>query len=65
MALAAAPSPARRPAGGFADGVIVGSAFVQRLLDAPDLTSGVQGVRELAGDLAAGVRRPARAAKAP
>ena len=48
---------------GFADGVIVGSAFVQRLLDAPDLTSGVQGVRELAGDLAAGVRRPARATR--
>ena len=47
----------------FADGVIVGSAFVQRLLDAPDLTAGIQGVRELAGDLAAGVRRPARAAR--
>jgi tryptophan synthase alpha chain len=44
---------------GFADGVIVGSAFVQRLLDAPDLAAGVQGVRELAADLAAGVRRPA------
>ena len=55
---------ARRPLGGFADGVIVGSAFVQRLLDAPDLASGVQGVRELAEDLAAGVRRPARTAKA-
>ena len=48
---------------GFADGVIVGSAFVQRLLDAPDLASGIQGVRDLAGDLAAGVRRPARAAR--
>jgi tryptophan synthase alpha chain len=46
---------------GFADGVIVGSAFVQRLLDAPDLAAGVQGVRELAEDLAAGVRRPVRA----
>ena len=46
---------------GFADGVIVGSAFVQRLLDAPDLTAGIQGVRDLAADLAAGVRRPARA----
>jgi len=49
---------------GFADGVIVGSAFVQRLLDAPDPASGIQGVRELAEDLAAGVRRPARTAKA-
>jgi len=48
---------------GFADGVIVGSAFVQRLLEAPDLTAGIQGVRDLAGELAAGVRRPARAAR--
>jgi tryptophan synthase alpha chain len=48
---------------GFADGVIVGSAFVQRLLDAPELTAGIQGVRDLAGDLAAGVRRTARAAR--
>src|SRR5437763_796695 len=55
---------ARDLAAAGADGVIVGSAFVQRLLDAPDLTSGIQGVRELAGDLAAGVRRPARTAKA-
>ena len=48
---------------GFADGVIVGSAFVQRLLDAPDLTVGIHRVRDLAGDLAAGVRQPARAAR--
>jgi tryptophan synthase alpha chain len=41
---------------GFADGVIVGSAFVQRLLDAADLASGIGAVRDLAGDLAAGVR---------
>ena len=41
---------------GFADGVIVGSAFVQRLLDAPDLTAGAAAVRDLAADLAAGVR---------
>jgi len=47
---------------GLADGVIVGSAFVQRLLDAPDLAAGIRGVRDLAGDLAAGVRRPVRAA---
>jgi tryptophan synthase alpha chain len=46
---------------GFADGVIVGSAFVQRLLEAPDLAAGVRGIRELAEDLAAGVRRPVRA----
>ena len=41
---------------GFADGVIVGSAFVQRLLAAKDDAAGVQAVRELAADLAAGVR---------
>jgi tryptophan synthase alpha chain len=46
----------------FADGVIVGSAFVQRLLDAPSLAAGIAGVRDLAGDLAAGVRRPVRPA---
>ncbi|WP_377272133.1 tryptophan synthase subunit alpha [Peterkaempfera sp. SMS 1(5)a] len=42
----------------FADGVIVGSAFVQRLLDAAgDEEVGLAAVRALAGDLAAGVRR--------
>jgi tryptophan synthase alpha chain len=46
---------------GFADGVIVGSAFVQRLLDAPDLAAGVRGVRELTEELSQGVRRPVRA----
>ncbi|MFF3210495.1 tryptophan synthase subunit alpha [Streptomyces sp. NPDC002886] len=42
---------------GFADGVIVGSAFVKLLLDAPDLTAGLAAVEALAGELAAGVRR--------
>ncbi|GAA2599012.1 tryptophan synthase subunit alpha [Streptomyces axinellae] len=42
----------------FADGVIVGSAFVKRLLDAgDDLETGLAQVRALAGELAAGVRR--------
>ncbi|WP_432041273.1 tryptophan synthase subunit alpha [Streptomyces cadmiisoli] len=41
---------------GFADGVIVGSAFVKRMLDAPDHPAGVEAVRALAGELAAGVR---------
>lgn len=40
---------------GFADGVIVGSAFVRRLLDAPDPAAGVAAVAELAAELAAGV----------
>ncbi|MFF4847817.1 tryptophan synthase subunit alpha [Streptomyces sp. NPDC001194] len=42
---------------GFADGVIVGSAFVKLLLDAPDLPAGLEAVRALAGELAEGVRR--------
>ncbi|GGQ43494.1 MULTISPECIES: tryptophan synthase subunit alpha [Streptomyces] len=42
---------------GFADGVIVGSAFVKRMLDAPDEAAGLEAVRALAGDLARGVRR--------
>jgi tryptophan synthase alpha chain len=41
----------------FADGVIVGSAFVQRILDAPDEEAALAAVRALAADLAAGVRR--------
>jgi tryptophan synthase alpha chain len=41
----------------FADGVIVGSALVKRLLDAPDLAAGIGAVQDLAVDLAAGVRR--------
>jgi tryptophan synthase alpha chain len=41
---------------GFADAVIVGSAFVQRLLDAPDESAGILAVHDLAADLAVGVR---------
>ena len=41
---------------GFADGVIVGSAFVQQLLKAPDAASGISAVRDLAAELARGVR---------
>lgn len=42
---------------GYADGVIVGSAFIRRLLDAPTEAAGLSGVRALAAELAAGVRR--------
>ncbi|TDD72882.1 tryptophan synthase subunit alpha [Actinomadura darangshiensis] len=42
---------------GFADGVIVGSAFIRRLLDAPDAAAGLAGVRALTEELAAGVRQ--------
>ena len=40
----------------FADGVIVGSAFVRRMLDSPD-AAGVAAVKALAAELAEGVRR--------
>ncbi|NLU67574.1 tryptophan synthase subunit alpha [Streptomyces sp. HNM0574] len=43
---------------GFADGVIVGSAFVKELLaHEDDLDAGLTGVRALAAELARGVRR--------
>ena len=46
---------------GYADGVIVGSALVRRLLDAPDEATGVAAVRALAAELATGVRSASRA----
>ncbi|MHB1739479.1 MAG: tryptophan synthase subunit alpha [Actinomycetes bacterium] len=49
----------------FADAVIVGSAFVRRLLDAADIDAGVTAVAELAGDLATGVRAAGRRAGVP
>ncbi|MEJ8634380.1 tryptophan synthase subunit alpha [Streptomyces sp. NPDC006475] len=45
----------------FADGVIVGSAFVKRILDAPDTAAGLAAVRALAAELARGVRRDGQA----
>jgi tryptophan synthase alpha chain len=48
---------------GFADGVIVGSAFVSRLLEAPDARTGLAAVRDLAASLADGVREPAVASR--
>jgi tryptophan synthase alpha chain len=42
---------------GFADGVIVGSAFIRRILDAPSEQAGIESVRELTAELAHGVRR--------
>ena len=41
----------------YADGVIVGSAFIARILAAPDHAAALEAVRELAAELAAGVRR--------
>jgi tryptophan synthase alpha chain len=42
---------------GYADGVIVGSAFVRALLDADDRAGGLKALASLTEDLAAGVRR--------
>ncbi len=41
----------------FADGVIVGSAFVRRLAQAPAADEAIAAVRALTADLAEGVRR--------
>jgi len=43
---------------GYADAVIVGSALVRCLLDAPDEAAGLAALRTLTEDLAAGVRQP-------
>ena len=44
----------------FADAVIVGSAFVRKVLDAADEAAALSAVEALAGNLADGVRRPHR-----
>ncbi|GAB3205928.1 tryptophan synthase subunit alpha [Marinactinospora thermotolerans] len=41
---------------GYADGVIVGAGFCQRVLDAPDLETALTAVRSFAQELAEGVR---------
>jgi tryptophan synthase alpha chain len=43
---------------GYADGVIVGSALVRCVLDAPDQASGLQRLQALSAELAEGVRAP-------
>jgi tryptophan synthase alpha chain len=42
----------------FADGVIVGSALIRCVLDAPDKAAGLARLRALSGELAEGVRNP-------
>ncbi|GIF68016.1 tryptophan synthase alpha chain [Asanoa ishikariensis] len=42
--------------GSFADGVIVGSALIRCVLEAPDEASGLAALRSLSAELAAGVR---------
>jgi tryptophan synthase alpha chain len=43
---------------GFADGVIVGSALIRCVLDAPDHATGLDRLRALSAELAEGVRSP-------
>ena len=43
---------------GFADGVIVGSALIRCVLEAPDRATGLSRLRALSAELAAGVRDP-------
>ncbi|GAB1646079.1 tryptophan synthase subunit alpha [Krasilnikovia sp. MM14-A1259] len=45
---------------GFADGVIVGSALIRCVLEAPDAATGRQRLRALSAELAQGVRSPQR-----
>jgi tryptophan synthase alpha chain len=42
----------------FADGVIVGSALIRSVLEAPDRETGLARLRALSGELAEGVRNP-------
>jgi tryptophan synthase alpha chain len=41
----------------FADGVIVGSALIRCVLDAPDRRTGLSRLRALSSELAGGVRQ--------
>jgi tryptophan synthase alpha chain len=45
---------------GYADGVIVGTAFVRALAEADDVAAGLRAVHDLAGQLSAGVREGRR-----
>ncbi|MFG1674938.1 tryptophan synthase subunit alpha [Micromonospora sp. NPDC049282] len=45
---------------GYADAVIVGSALVRCVLDAPDQAAGLTALRKLSAELAEGVRNPVR-----
>ncbi len=58
VGLGVSTGPQAAEVAAFADGVIVGSAFVQRLLDHPDdVPAALTAVRELAGELARATRR--------
>ena len=48
---------------GYADGVIVGSALVRALLDAPDAAAGRDALARVTADLAEGVRSAVRSVR--
>ncbi len=57
LGLGVSDGPQAAEVAAFSDGVIVGSAFIRRLLDAPSPEEGIHAVRLLAAELAEGVRR--------
>jgi tryptophan synthase alpha chain len=59
VGLGVSTGPQAAQVAAFADGVIVGSAFVRRLLDADNSAAAAQAITDLTAELAAGVRRPA------
>lgn len=58
VGLGVGTGPQAGTVGGYADGVIVGSALVRCVLDAPDQATGLTALRTLAAELAEGVRVP-------
>lgn len=61
VGLGVSTRPQAAEVAGYADGVIVGTAFVRALADAPDLGGGLKAARRLAEELSAGVREGRRA----
>jgi tryptophan synthase alpha chain len=59
VGLGVSTGPQAAQVAAFADGVIVGSAFVRRLLDADNSAAATQSIADLTTELAASVRRPA------
>jgi len=56
VGLGVSTGPQAAEVAAYADGVIVGSAFVRRILDAADQSAAIDAVGELAAELALGVR---------
>jgi tryptophan synthase alpha chain len=60
VGLGVSTGPQAAQVAAFADGVIVGSAFVRRLLDADSAAAGIASITELTAELAEGVSRKTR-----